>query len=413
MMKGLAARLRRLDRSRPPAGSALRERLERMDRAASSSRRAPIDRFVVGDRVDTPAGPVFRVVRTAPASKAHGRLPVGELGRLPCEGLRDLFPRELGRVGAPPEIAFLDTETTGLAGGAGTVAFLVGVGRWDPGGRGFRVVQLFLEDLDREPALLHALARELEGVSCLVTFNGHRFDVPLLENRHVLNRMAWPLEGAPHLDLLPPARALWRPTLSNCRLVTLEAGVLAVRRTGDVPGAEIPALYGRYLRHGAEERLGRVFSHNRIDILSLAGLLWAAGRAARRPVGPQALGVGLLHAQARRPDRAHRALAAGLDHAPSRGDRIRALRELGRAHKARGDWHAALAVWQEWAGLEPHRLEPVEEAAKALEHRLRDPGRALAWVERALGLPHWPPADRAALEHRRDRLRRKAGDRGV
>ncbi len=404
-MSRLADRLRRLDRAPSPGNPDLRARLERLDRPG---RRVPLERFVAGTRAETPFGPVFRTEVVAGAGRFHGRLPVAALGEPPDGALRDLFPGELGRVDRPEALAFLDTETTGLAGGAGTVAFLVGVGRWDPDRGGFRVVQLFLEDLDREAALLAALARELEGVGCLVTYNGRRFDVPLLETRHILNRLTWPLDGAPHLDLLPPARTLWKPSHPDCRLVTLEAGVLGVRRRGDVPGSEIPSVYQRFLRRGADEMLARVFSHNRLDILSLAGLLWAAGCAARRPAGAEALGVGFLHARARRTERACEALAAGLRDAPGRGARTRALRELGRAHKRRGAWREALAVWEEWATLEPGRLEPVEEAAKVLEHHLRAFDRALSWVERALGFPHWPPADRARLEHRRNRLLGKA-----
>ena len=406
-MSRLADRLRRMDRAGPCPRPGLRERLEQAWPPARSGARAPLERVVAGERIDTPAGDVIRVERTTPGERCHGRLEVARLGELPVPALRELFPEALGPVAEAREIAFLDTETTGLAGGAGTVAFLVGVGRWDPESRGLRVVQLFLEDLDREPALLHALARELRGTRCLVTFNGRRFDVPLLETRHVLSRAPWPLAGVPHLDLLPPARALWRSIHPDCRLTTLEAGVLGVRRRGDVPGSEIPAVYLRYLRVGDTGRMPAVFLHNRLDIVSLAGLLWAAGAASENPGGTTAYGVGLLHARRRRHGPAREALESCLAGRLGRAERLRALRELGAVLKAQGMWTRALEVWAEMRRMDPGSLLPVEEAAKALEHRLRDPAGALEIVEEALAHRWWPPRDREALEHRRARLLRK------
>ncbi len=406
-MSSLADRLRRLDRAGPSPRPELRDRLDRAWPAARPGRCIPLERIAAGERIDTPAGPVLRVERTAPADRYHGRLPVARLAEIPVPALRELFPEELGPVADAREIAFLDTETTGLAGGAGTVAFLVGVGRWDPEAPGFRVVQLFLEDLDREAALLHALARELRGTRCLVTFNGRRFDVPLLETRHVLSRVPWPLAGVPHLDLLPPGRTLWRGSHPDCRLTTLEAGVLGIRRQGDVPGSEIPAVYLRYLREGDTGRMPAVFLHNRLDIVSLAGLLWAVGAAAESPGGTTAYGVGLLHARRRRHEQAREALESCLAGRLGRTERLRALRELGSTLKARGMWTRALEVWAEMRRMDPGSLLPVEEAAKALEHRLGDPAGALGIVEEALSHPWWTPRDREALEHRRARLLRK------
>jgi tetratricopeptide (TPR) repeat protein len=287
------------------------------------------------------------------------------------------------------------------------VPFLVGVGRWVPG-QGFRVAQLFLEDLDREAALLEALAEEVRGVRCLVTYNGRCYDGPLLENRHVLNRRPWPLAGAAHLDLLHPARTLWRGAHGDCRLVTLEAGVLGHRRTGDVPGAEIPALYLDYLRRGADERLAAVFRHNRDDLLSLAGLLWAAGTGRGTP----ALGLGLLHSRRGRREEAGPLLAAGLAEELPRDLRIQALRELLRSHKAAARWAEALEACAALARLVPADPFPVTEAAILRERRLADPAGALTLVEEALARGPWIPRDREALERRRARLARKTGSGG-
>ncbi len=410
--RSLRERLERLDRNPGGRGlsSGLRERLERVWETRptqGAGQRHPLERFVRGSRVPTPAGSVFRAAVCFGSTHRHGRFPLGALERLPGSGLRELFD-ELCGVACPEEIAFLDTETTGLAGGAGTVAFLVGVGRWIPGARAFQVVQLFLEDLDREPALLSQLARELAGIRCVVTYNGRRFDVPLLRNRCVINRRPELLDGAWHLDLLPLSRSLWRLSQPDCRLATLERGVLGVARGHDVPGWEIPSVYTRYLRLGPDARLGAVFRHNRLDILSLAGLFWAADRAAQRPAADEAYGLGLLRAR-RRHHSACEALERCLSGELPRGARVRALKELGLALKRQGRWEEALATWEELERLAPADLTAVEEQAKLLEHRLKRPVRALAVVEEALQRGVWSPADRKRLEHRRERLARKTG----
>ena len=172
---------------------------------------------------------------------------------------------------APPaEWAFLDTETTGLAGGTGTCAFLVGVGRITP--EGFRVRQFFMRDYCEEASLLDALARHLAPFRVLITYNGRTFDQPLLETRYRLNRSRPPFGKLEHLDLLYGARRLWKLRYETCRLVDLENQVLGFERQGDVPGALIPYLYFEYLRTGRAARLLPVFHHNATDILTLACL---------------------------------------------------------------------------------------------------------------------------------------------
>lgn len=424
----LTDRLRRLDRGGVPesapekSGRAteLRQRLDRLlgagavvtavevERSPTRRLRRPVGEVVEGRHAVTPSGETFLSETLAPASQVHGRLPVQELEALPG-GARRLFPETLSDVERPEEIAFVDTETTGLAGGAGTVPFLIGVARW--GGEGFGTTQIFLEDLDREAAQLDAFAAALAGVRCVVTYNGGAYDVPLLENRHVLNRMPCALASCVHLDLLPAARTLWRPRHPDCRLVTLERGVLGYERRGDIPGAQIPAVYTSYLRRGADRELAAVFEHNRLDLLSLAGLLWAAGRAAdgHREEGSSAA-VGLIHARRGRREEARRALEAGLEDELPHPTRLRALRELALTHRAAGRSREALATLSELRALAPRGDPfPYEEAAKTLEHRLGDLDAALALTEEALSRGPWAARDREALEHRRRRLRRRLG----
>src|SRR4029077_6694127 len=175
----------------------------------------------------------------------------------------------------PEKWLFLDTETTGLAGGTGTYAFLVGLAWWDAGG--LQVEQLFLRDFSEEHSLLHELAARLAERPVLVTFNGKSFDWPLLENRFTMTRAIKVPQLATHLDLLHPARALWKLRLGSVRLVELERHVLDAKRLGwhrgdDVASALIPQFYFDYLRGGTADPLASVVKHNQMDLRGLAAL---------------------------------------------------------------------------------------------------------------------------------------------
>src|SRR5438067_5043793 len=239
----------------------------------------PIERVVGGEVVDTGAGSLLVVRREYPLAHRHGRVPLDGVRRAPLDVLARVARVE-GDGLAAERLLFLDTETTGLAGGTGTYAFLVGAG-WIEGDA-FVVTQHFMRDLDEEPALLAALAPLLERAGGVVTFNGSGFDLPLLETRFVLARRRWPAL-LPHLDLLRPARRVFTVRCADCRLTTLEREVLGLEREDDVPGALIPALYFDFLRSRRAAPLARVFDHNRHDVLSLVALLGWFGRALATP----------------------------------------------------------------------------------------------------------------------------------
>lgn len=349
--------------------------------------------FVPGRRVSTASGETFLLETCYGPSHLHGILPVDELGKLPGPDGVALFPETLGHLGCSEEIVFLDTETTGLAGEPGTVAFLVGLARYRAG-EGLRVEQFFLEDRGGEPALLDAVAASLAGARALVTYNGATFDAPILRSRYSRHGLADPLAALPHLDLLPPCRGFWRHAAPNCRLVTLERKVLGFERSDDVPGAEIPGVYAQYLRRAAPGRLADVFTHNALDLLSLAALLWAAGEVRGGRWNGTTQGapawVGLPHAQ--RPS----------------SSKAKALKERLRALRAEGDWDGALETVRELRALtgaaDPYA---VEEEAKVLERQLGRPEEAVRVLEEALADGIWHPADRAKLEKRLERLRAK------
>ena len=341
----------------------------------------PIERVVGGDVVDTGAGPLVVVRRQFPLSHRHGRLALGDALAVAAPALELLAP--LGAPSDPRGLLFLDTETTGLAGGTGTYAFLVGAAFVE--NDSFVLVQHFMRDFDEESALLAALDPLLERATGIVTFNGGGFDLPLLETRFVLARRRWPATLA-HVDLLRPARRVWSAHFDDCRLPTLERQVLGLVRENDVPGYLIPALYFDFLRYRRAAPLTRVFEHNRDDVLSLAALL---GWFARALTSDAELGAGELAGlghlwQRCDPGRAatyyERALAAGL--AGEEGHRVR-LR-LARWQKQQARWTEACALWRQASAARVFDVTPWEELAKYHEHRRRDFGTALGIVQDAL-----------------------------
>jgi uncharacterized protein YprB with RNaseH-like and TPR domain len=364
----------------------------------------PVEQVVDGAVVETVEGPLVVVRREYPLSHRHGRLPLADALAIPPAVL-SLIARAEAAPAQARGLLFLDTETTGLAGGTGTYAFLVGVGYVE--GDRFVVVQHFMRDFDEEPALLAALHPYLESATGLVTFNGSGFDVPLLETRFVLQRRRWP--GMLHVDLLRPARRVWATRLEDCRLVTLERQVLGLVRENDVPSALIPSLYFDFLRCRRAAPLARVFSHNRDDVLSLAALLgWftRAGDGEEAALDAAELaGLGRLWERAD-PERGaacyRAALAAGLAGPDAHRVRLRlALREKRRAR-----WPEACALWQAAAGGDGFDPRPWEELAKYHEHRRGDLAGARAVVLEALDLARAARASGRVVEELAYRLRR-------
>ncbi len=176
----------------------------------------------------------------------------------------------------PRRLLFFDTETTGLAGGTGTRAFMVGAADWhvaEDGREGLRVRQITIASLAAEAAMLHEFARWLGPHTVLSSYNGRCYDAPLLKTRYRLARMTDPLRALDHVDLLFPARRYWRGRWENCRLATIEHRVLGILREDDLPGSAAPAAWLSFLRGGSALTLRRVAAHNYQDVVTLAALL--------------------------------------------------------------------------------------------------------------------------------------------
>ncbi len=380
-----------------------------------SVQRAPrgVEHYVDGEVCSNDRGEYFLASQSLPFGRPYGKFCIGDVVHA------DLTPLELFLKGAdvpePSSVVYLDTETTGLAGGTGTCAFLIGIGAAE--GSGFRVRQFFLRDLTEEKAALVALAEALKPYQLLVTFNGKTFDVPLLETRYTLARMRSPLARFVHLDLLHPARNLWKLRLESCQLKNLERELLGIARDGDVPGSEIPQIYFDYLRTRSARGLQPVFFHNALDIVTLAGLTVEVGRAIAG-AGDSADGDSRdLFSLSRVLNRAGaaelarstclRAIARGLPESVE----PQALWQLAAQHKREHRYDEAVGLWMKIVGISSRfTVEAYEELAIHYEHRAHDVVKALQFAEAAsqhLEENFGPRFLLKRISHRQKRLLRK------
>jgi uncharacterized protein len=370
VLDGMAARERRRAAAAPPPSSWQAER-----------------RDLPGETHHTPQGPLHVVDHCFEPHHCHGDAPVrgapgvaaDVVSKLALDvGLAEVDPRRM---------LLLDTETTGLAGGMGTVPFLVGVGWFEDAS--LRVRQLLLRRPGEEAPMLHALAERLSWASCIVTYNGKSFDWPLVRNRFVLHRVPLP-PPPPHLDLLHCARRVYKRRLTRLKLVDLETELLGMHREGDVPGFEIPNIYFRYLREGDTAGLAQVLEHNAHDLVALAALL---ARLAERFEALQAADdprdhLSYAEVAARAGDEA-RAVAFATAAAEGGGDEdctVRACMLQARLARRRGDVDAERAALDRVLSMatdEGALAEAHLALAKLHEHRRGDFTQALVHAEAA------------------------------
>ena len=382
--------------------------------------RVAIEDLVPGHFHTTSHGRCFVVQEHYPLDHLHGDLILSTF--------LDLTPTIAAQVARDDALAsvnlrracFLDTETTGLSGGAGTMAFVVGLGSFTE--QTFCLHQYFLRDPGDEPAMIETLAKQLGQFEALISFNGIAFDVPILENRFILARTRPPTQGLPHLDLLHPARRLWRYSLPSCRLGALEHEVLGLRREqDDVPGGVIPLIYRDYLRTGDAREIKRILYHNAVDILSLVTLaarlcrIFADPWAETELCGAEFYGLGRWYATKDRLADAERAYRASIK-APLAPDlRAKALHDLSNLLKRAGRRDEAFAYWQQLALEAIHDVTAHVELAKHFEWHTRNLALAAGWTRAAIAqVERWAGGEHrqdtlADLRHRLERLERKIG----
>lgn len=407
--------------------------------------RAPIEQLVDGQIVETPYGPCLVKETVYPLTMARGGVALA--AALRTSG------KAVAACARSPQLvdfnvrhaAFIDTETTGLAGGAGTFAFMVGIGAFEDAGTQltaatppetssptvFVVRQVFMRHPGEERALLHVTESILARCRSLVSFNGRAFDQPLLTTRFAMHHRPSPLAGMAHLDLLPPARQRWRLRLPSCAMSALEKEILGFQRsTEDVPGWLIPTLYQEYTRSGDGAAMAQVFYHNREDVVNMAPLLaiLCAPFETRGDTLPPLdihpldyVSLGRCFEELQQPQLSEQAYRRALTAALPDEARAAALERLGYLLKRQERRAEALAVWQDWiTSVAAFNPLPYVELAKHHEWHAVDLAAARTWtlwaLHQARQMPAGPTRDEtlADLEHRLRRLEAKlAGQTGA
>lgn len=331
-------------------------------------------------------GSCYVIENRYPLSHLHGGCKLGDainvgsdiiaaLGGVDCEGLRS------------ERLLYLDTETTGLSGGAGTVAFLVGVGFFEEDT--YIVRQYFMRDYNEEAAMLTELQQLFSRYQGFVTFNGKSFDINLLQSRFISNRLRPSFRDMPDVDLLYPSRRVWRLKLDSCRLSSLEENVLGEHRHDDIPGVLIPSVYFKYLDDRDATDIKRVIRHNELDILSMVSLLARLSSMLQSPLsqtdgGYELLGLGRIFEANGKTDCMLECLeaCAGSEHYTIRSQ---AIKRLTGVYKRNGSYDRALEHWKtmelENSGFE---LFHLVEMAKYYEHKVKDIEFALVLVKKAV-----------------------------
>ncbi|MBV7332893.1 ribonuclease H-like domain-containing protein [Chloroflexi bacterium TSY] len=410
-----------------------------------------LEDLVPGEVIENEGGTCYVLTHTLPLETRHGPQSLGTLLSHQPGIFHSLYPDfNLMQDEQFWQAAFIDTETTGLGGGAGIYCFMVGIGTFEnirtqnstlsSPPTHFVVRQLFMRNMGEEAALLVELAKILTRCTMTVTFNGRTFDLPLLRTRlrqcvrlHLGVEPEAPLldEGQPHLDLLHPARRLWKRRLQSCRLINLERRVLGLERSEeDVPGHLIPFLYANYARSGDARQMPNIFYHNREDIVSMVSVAERLSHAfgiMHRDVGVDIgselsgldwLSLGCCYDASEEWEWAEKALCQALtligQEQPGSDAHAEAFRRLGQLQKRQERWQEATETWQLWlssvTGVDP---TPYIELAKYCEWQLKDLEQASMWAGWALhnmtSAPAWQRAASqiAELEHRVARLERK------
>jgi uncharacterized protein len=335
--------------------------------------------------VEPSPGVLELICRTATPPKKSVRARAGHAA---------LLKEKLAAASNPGKWLFLDTETTGLSGGTGTYAFLVGLAWWDAGG--LQVEQFLLRDYSEEHSLLHELAGRIAERPVLVTYNGKTFDWPLLESRFTMTRVIPVPQLAAHLDLLHPARAVWKMRLGSVRLVDIEQRILDPARLGwhrenDIVSSQIPQYYFDYLRGGTAHPLRGVVRHNEMDLRGLAALFGKLNSLLNEEPSNFAeehsldlFGLSRFLNKRGEKVRAHSACSHALEGDLPQAFRGQATRELAFLAKRQGDTDGAATLWEEIASDPQEGWIACEQLAMHYERNVKDFEEALRFAELAL-----------------------------
>jgi uncharacterized protein YprB with RNaseH-like and TPR domain len=375
----------------------------------------PIESVVDGNEISTPFGNAFVIEEIYEFDPRTEAVPLEYKATL---GNISTWIGDPNLAGFNPEsITFLDTETSGLAGGTGTYAFLIGMGNFTR--KGFKLSQFFMRDPFEEPAQLAAFFCALDSTEALVTYNGRSFDVPLLNTRFITNGESPPLISHSHIDLLHLARRLWKDRLQSRTLGSIEENILGTQRTeDDIPGWMVPSIYFDYIKTGDARPLKNVLYHNAMDIISLATLLNHVSEILDNPHGGlveegiDLISIGKIYESMGEIDEAAKCFSCGLEYNLPSNIRKQAVFRWSIMEKRRSNYDQSIQLWRDAA--ENQELYAHEELAKVFEHKLKDYSQAIYWTELAISIldsPSFSHLERSLwtpkLEHRLLRLQRK------
>lgn len=370
--------------------------------------------LVCGEEIENDYGKFFLISDLVRGSSRHGHRNISEAFDFDMTAAAMLANNPGISEFDCSDALFLDTETTGLAGGTGTMAFLIGLGWFEEGH--FHVRQILARDFGEEKAALAHLAAIACQKKFLVTFNGKAFDINLLATRFIMNRLEGVLSSLPHLDLLHPSRRILGHRLANSRLVTLEAEILGVMREGDIPGWEIPQLYFDWLKRRDPRLLTGIFEHNRLDVISMATLtahlteIVTARTLSKDTHTDDFLAAARLLLNRRDLEGTGKILSM-FDEQSCADFSMLSKKKLASLYKRTGRLNEALQIWQEMAACKQPDFYAISELAKWLEHRVSDYRRAKLLVENALQQNNaFSEEEKESLRHRLKRLQSKAGD---
>jgi hypothetical protein len=396
---------------------AIMKRTNQKERPATKQKKSAgrdnLPDFVDGEEIENKHGRFFLVSDLVRSSSRHGYRNIRETFDFDMTAAAMLANNPLISELKHSDALFLDTETTGLAGGTGTMAFLIGLGWFEEGH--FHVRQIFARDFGEEKAALAYLAEIVSQKKYLVTFNGKAFDVNLLNTRFIMNRLPSGLSSLPHLDLLHPSRRILGHRLANSRLVTLEAEVLGMEREGDIPGSEIPQRYFDWLKSRDGRLLAAIFEHNRLDVISMASLtahlseIITAQALMQDAHTDDYLAAARLLLNRRNLEGTEKILNMFREQSCADFSAL-SKKKLAQLYKRTGCLNEAVQIWQEMADCLPVEFPAISELAKWLEHRVRDYSGARLLVEKALSQDNtFSEEERESLLHRLKRLKARLG----
>lgn len=373
------------------------------------SRASNLDAILHGREITNAFGSYYLVERVFPADYFHGCLTLGHALTADIHGLA-LIANDSALTNINFErTLFFDTETTGLAGGAGTCAFLIGVGFFQ--GEQFIVRQYLMRDYHEEQAMLYDLHKFLSQYDAVVSFNGKCFDWPLLRDRFVLARFTPLNRTFLHLDLLYPARRLWRSELPDCSLHSIETHILKVSRGADLPGNEVPQRYFDFVRTKQGDLLVVILDHNRNDILSLVILTSVIGLLMQQPArnlnsASTCCALAKVYVQNKTWEKAISYYQRAAELAEHDGETID-LSQMARIYRRLAQWENAVPIWQ-YLAENCADIQAYEELAKYYEHICKDYQLAKQTAQRGLALALTKDRTRvSAFEYRLERLERK------